>query len=216
MALTTNVLATCKEIATSTWADALDGFSITGVVSGLHQRAGTARVAGFAVPVRETSGAFGTYSLKDFAVGRIIESLHAESILMISTEGAQISTFGALASRAAKASGAVGAVIDGACRDVEEIAAMKFWLASRHVTPLSGKKRIKVEAIGEPVSIGGVTVSAGDLVIADATGIVVVPRSAIGDVLEEARRIHALDLQIEGELRSGKTFTAATSAAGHM
>ena len=51
------LLARCKEIGTSTWSDALDACGISGVVTGLPQRSGTGRFAGFAVTAHETAGA---------------------------------------------------------------------------------------------------------------------------------------------------------------
>ena len=72
--------------------------------------------------------------------------------------------------------GAAAVVIDGGCRDIDEIRATKLWLASRFVTPLSGKTRLRVESIGDPAHLGGLLVRAGDLVVGDETGIVIVPR----------------------------------------
>src|SRR5215467_15807454 len=65
--------------------------------------------------------------------------------------------------------GAAAVVIDGGCRDIDEIRATKLWLASRFVTPLSGKTRLRVESIGDPAHLGGLLVRAGDLVVGDET-----------------------------------------------
>jgi len=58
--------------------------------------------------------------------------------------GAQISTFGGLASLATSLRGAAAVMIDGGCRDIEEVRATNLWLASRFVTPTSGKTRIRI------------------------------------------------------------------------
>ena len=77
---------------------------------------------------------------------------------MADVGGADISTFGGLAALATQKRGAAAVVIDGGCRDVEEIRASGLWLASRSVTPITGKTRLKLEALGEPVTIGGIPV----------------------------------------------------------
>ena len=51
-----------------------------------------------------------------------------------------------------------------------------LWLASRHITHRSGKRRIEVETIGQPVSVSGVSIAPGDLMVGDETGIVVIPK----------------------------------------
>jgi regulator of RNase E activity RraA len=48
--------------------------------------------------------------------------------------------------------GAAAVVIDGGCRDIDEIRATNLWLASRFVTPISGKARMRVESIGDAIS----------------------------------------------------------------
>jgi len=84
-----------------------------------------------------------------------------------------------------------------------------LWLASRFVTPLSGKTRISVESIGDPVHLGGLLVRAGDLVVGDETGIVILPRAQIATVLARAEAIVEKDRMIEGAPRAGKWFSEA-------
>src|SRR5262252_8751099 len=88
-------------------------------------------------------------------------------VLMADVGGADVSTFGGLAALATRTRGAAAVVIDGGCRDVEEIRASDLWLASRSVTPTTGKTRLKLEALDEPVTIGGTAVKPGDLVVGD-------------------------------------------------
>jgi regulator of RNase E activity RraA len=135
---------------------------------------------------------------------------------MVDVGGAPISTLGGLASLAASKRGAGGVVIDGGCRDLDEIRATKLWLASRWIVPTTGKRRLKLQSIGETVSIGGIGVSQGDLVVGDDTGIVVVPRAGLLEVLEQAERIVAIDQRVEARIRAGESFGSAAAAAGYL
>jgi 3-hexulose-6-phosphate synthase / 6-phospho-3-hexuloisomerase len=134
------LLPRCGQIATSTWSDALDEFNIEGVVAGITQRSGRGRFAAYAVTAREVAGPLRTFARGEFAVGSLITSVGPGQALVVDAGGAQISTFGGLATRAASLRGAAAVVIDGGCRDIEEIRATDLWLASRFVTPTSGSR----------------------------------------------------------------------------
>ena len=135
---------------------------------------------------------------------------------MVDVGGAPVSTLGGLASLAASKQGASGVVIDGGCRDIDEIRATKLWLASRWVVPTTGKRRLKLQPLGGTVSVGGIEVSQGDLVVGDETGIVVVPRAKLLEVLEQAERIVAVDERVEAAIRAGESFGSAAAAAGYL
>jgi regulator of RNase E activity RraA len=107
-------------------------------------------------------------------------------------------------------------VIDGGCRYILEIRATDLRLASRFVTPTTGKTRIGVEAIGDPVHRGGVLVRAGDLVVGDETGIVIVPRAQINDALAKAEAILEKDRMTEPALRAGQSFSEAAAAVDYI
>ncbi len=210
------LLARCAGIGTSTWSDALDSFGIAGVVQGLSKRGGDGRIAGFAATARHVCASLGDFERADFAVGKLIAATAPGRVLMVDMGGANISTFGGLASMAASGRNATGVVIDGGCRDIEEIRASGLWLASRWVTPRTGKSRIKLESLGAKINVGGVTVEEGDLVVGDDTGIVVVPRADIERVLAQAERILEVDLAVERGLREGKNFGEAAAAADYI
>jgi regulator of RNase E activity RraA len=213
---TAELLQRCRDIGTSTWSDALDHCGISGVVRGLAQRSGRGRFAGFAVTARERAGTFGSFARAEFGVGKMIAAVGPAGVLMADVGGADVSTFGGLAALATARRGAAAVVIDGGCRDVEEIRASGLWLASRTVTPTTGKTRLKLEALGEPVTIGGISVKPGDLVVGDDTGIVVIPRSELERVLAAAEAMLATDAAVEQALKAGRSFSEAAAAANYI
>ena len=217
MSATSDALLTeYRQIGTSTWSDALDEIGVQGVVGGLVRRSGTGRFAGFAATAKARAGQLGSFEREAFAVGQMIDAVGPGQVLVIDVGGAEISTFGGLASLAAKIKGVAAVVIDGACRDAEEIRETGLWLASRHITPRSGKKRVKVENIGQPISIGGVSVAPGDLMVGDETGIVVIPRRHLEEALAAARRMLSMDQEIERTIRAGTSFREAARRANYI
>jgi 4-hydroxy-4-methyl-2-oxoglutarate aldolase len=77
-------------------------------------------------------------------------------------------------------------VLDGVIRDLAEVRDLGFPVFGRGVIPVPGT-RAAVGPLGRPVRCGGVTVSAGDIVVADEEGVVVVPASRTAQVLADAR-----------------------------
>jgi 3-hexulose-6-phosphate synthase/6-phospho-3-hexuloisomerase len=212
----TDLLARCARIGSSTWSDALDTFGIQGVVEGITRRSGDERIVGFAMTARQVTGELGQYDRADFAVGKLVAACGPGCVLMVDVDGAPISTFGGIASTAAKAQGATGVIIDGACRDVDEIREAGLWMASRWVSPRTGKTRLQLQELGQAVTIGSVRVHQGDVVVGDDTGIVVIPRGEVEKVLAEAERILEVDVAVEKGIKEGKTFAQAAAAANYI
>ncbi|MFC7738326.1 RraA family protein [Roseomonas sp. GCM10028921] len=210
------LLQRCGAIPVSTWSDALDALGIEGVMHGLELRSGTGRIYGLAVTARQIPGRLGEFDKADFAVGRLVSAAAPGKVLVVDVGEQPISTLGGLAAYGAQKQGAAGVVIDGACRDVDEIRATGLWLASRWVAPTTGKGRLRTLPLGVTVRVGGVTVSQDDLIVGDETGIVVIPRASLEEVLNRAERIMEVDAEVERRLHAGETFAAAGAATGYL
>lgn len=96
------------------------------------------------------------------------------------------SVLGGEALAAARDAGLTGVVVDGAVRDIDEVieVGLPVWAARR--TQITGRGRLEAAEINGPVEIAGIQVLAGDIVIADASGISFVPAGEFDGV---ARRI---------------------------
>ena len=90
----------------------------------------------------------------------------------------------------AKNMGLAGFVIDGAVRDADALADCGLPVFARSVTP-AGPYKFGPGRLQLPVAIDGVVVSPGDIVVADADGVVVVRRDEAEQVLAEAEKIEA-------------------------
>jgi regulator of RNase E activity RraA len=82
--------------------------------------------------------------------------------------------------------GVAGFVLDGVIRDVAETRELGFPVFARGVVPIPGTKKAATP-LNEPIQLGGVRVEAGDVVVADEEGIVVVPKGRREQVRRDAR-----------------------------
>ena len=204
------LMARIKPIATSTFANAFDECGLFhNVMEGLSSAAPGMALSGPAVTVKLSVGAPGTYTSADFAVGAMIDAAQRGDVIVIDGGGCRYSTWGGMASFAAKFKGVAGIVVDGAARDLEEMVEFDFDVFTRHMVPTTGRTRLKVEAINIPVAVGGVTVSPGDIVVADGTGVVSIPKAQTNEVLRFAEKCQRDDNAAMADMKAGLSFSDA-------
>ncbi|CDN51123.1 RraA family protein [Neorhizobium galegae] len=87
---------------------------------------------------------------------------------------------------AIKTAGAIGVVLDGPCTDVEEILELDLPFWSRGVSGITTRLNDLGGSLNLPISCGNVPVLPGDIVVADASGVVVIPVDEAEEVVEEA------------------------------
>ncbi len=85
-----------------------------------------------------------------------------------------------------KSAGMAGVITNGGCRDTDEIILEKIPVYSTHISHGTRPGRIETASVNQPVSVGGVLVRPGDMVVADGDGVVVVPREQAERVAEIA------------------------------
>jgi regulator of RNase E activity RraA len=203
------LLAKFHALATPTIANALDDVAFEGVLQGLAQVVPGSRCVGRAVTVRQITGQRGDFTSADFKVGAMIDAASPGDILVIDNGGRAVSTFGGLATLAAKLKGLGGLIVDGGVRDKEEMLEHGFPVFARHMTPLTGRTRLAITGINEPISCGGVRVRAGDVIVADGSGVTCIPAEHAAEVAELALRYAADDEMAAAELRKGLSFSQA-------
>jgi len=113
------------------------------------------------------------------------------------------SVMGSLSARWARRLGIAGCVVDGSVRDVESILEVGVPVWSRGVTPVSGKHRLRALELNGAVTLAGVAVEPGDLVLADAVGVCVVPAGRAAEVLDTCRAIGTAESEVEEAIDGG-------------
>ena len=209
MRVSDETIAALEKLNTPTLANALEECGIEGVITGLSAAGTGLRCVGRAVTVLEMTGPRGSFPAADFKVGHMIDAAGPGDVVVVSNGGAPISTWGGTASYAAHLKGIAGLVVDGGIRDREEIMEIGFPAFARHMIPTTGKTRIRVEAIGVPITCSGIRVNPGDAIVADGTGIVSMPAERAAEVADLATRYAADDAQAMKELEAGLTFREA-------
>lgn len=122
-------------------------------------------------------------------VARAIDMAQPGDVLVVNAQGALTSAVvGELLSMECRRRGVRGAVVDGAVRDLDVLGTLRFPVFARGVCAAGPTKEGSGE-IGYPVAVGGVVAAAGDIVVADGDGVVIVPAGDAGAVLERAAAI---------------------------
>jgi len=177
---------------TSTASDACDGIIHPLVVSAdiLQPRLLSGSMVGHAVTVRylperrspelphdrATPGRLGHFA--SFAAAQ-----PGDVVVMDATGCPDASLCGGMGALFAQRAGIGGFIVDGGVRDIDEYRAIQFPVWSRGVTPRTGKYRVEAVSVNAPIACGGQQVQAGDLVLADESGVCFVPPEHIETVV---------------------------------
>ena len=190
-------------------SDAMDELGIAGAVPGsvLKPTNATARLVGRALTVRNIAAKASVAEAVAGGVSGLAEieahNLAEPGDVLVLQGVDQVSNMGGMSASIGKRQGQLGAIVDGAVRDVDHGRDIGYAIWSRSVSPITGKWRIETVAVNKPVTICGVNVNPGDLVLADETGVCFIPRTRAADVLARVRQIAASEVVREAKIASG-------------
>ncbi|MGQ1838660.1 RraA family protein [Kocuria turfanensis] len=204
----TDLLERLARLDTTVLSDALDGLGLTPGTGELRAQWGSPRISGAVRTVAlepDPGGAPGPH----IATAAIAASGPGEVIVVANGGRTDVSCWGGLLSLGSMQRGIAGVIADGACRDVAEAQDYGFPVFSRGITPRTARGRLRQRSVGEPITVAGVAVAEGDLVVADDSGVVFVPRTRAEDVLERAESIVAREAAIAADIRGGVAIDQA-------
>jgi len=198
-------------LPTASISDALDRLSLPGSLHGISPLRPGQRACGPAYTV-----AFEPVDEHGGTVGDFLDDVPTGGIVVIDNQArTDCTVWGGIMTLVAAATGIAGTVINGVCRDVEAILSTSYpmWSTGRFMR--TGKDRVRVAALQQPLTIDGVIIRPGDLVCADEDGALVVPAERAEEVAELATRIEAVEKVIVAAAQSGMTLTDARAAHGY-
>jgi len=179
-----------------------DAMQRQGAMHGIEPRLKdrSVRVAGPAVTVVTRNG--------DWAKPvEAIDRAGPGDVIVIDVGGGPTAVWGELASWSAHGRKVAGVVIDGAVRDLDAILDLGFPAFSRSVSSDAGEPKGLGE-IGVEVTVGGQRVRPGDWIVADQSGVVVVPRERAQEVANRALDVLEHENRVREEIRRGSTLSA--------
>ncbi len=139
-----------------------------------------------------------------------VDACRPDEVIIAAAGGSMRSgIWGELLTTAAKNSGCVGVIVDGAVRDVRRMRDMQFPVFARGTCIYDSKDRQRVIDIDVPVEIDGVRFQPGDLIVADEDGIVVVPQALEEQVIPRAWAKVSDENEVRDAIRAGMKATDA-------
>jgi 4-hydroxy-4-methyl-2-oxoglutarate aldolase len=183
-------------------SDALDSLALKGATWGVRPQWPCPRIVGRAMTMKIKP--VGLEQPTQHLGTPAIEAAKPGDIIVIDNAGRpDISTWGGLLSLSAKLKGLSGVVIDGACRDIDEARDLGFAVYSRGVVPMTARGRVMQESFNQEVQFAGVQVRPGDLVIADGSGVVIIPKEKEQQVVEAAEGVFQKEAEMAAGIRKG-------------
>lgn len=189
-----------RDLPTATISDAMDKLGIVGQCLGIAPLDPQFRLVGRAFTLR-----YRTAGLVDRGtVGDYIDDVAPGDIVVLDNQGRLDATvWGDILTAVASRRGIGGTVIHGVCRDVSRALDLKYPIFSRGRYMRTGKDRVEVESMNQPISLGEVQVRPGDILVGDADGLLVVPKIREQEIFETARAIEDAEQAIERETAKG-------------
>ncbi|WP_296660054.1 RraA family protein [Paraburkholderia sp.] len=193
-------------------SDAMDKLGLHGQVRGIMPLADyTKVVVGPAFTVKYVPA-----SVPPGTVGDFIDDVAPGDVVVIDNDGrTDCTVWGDIMTEYAGLRGIAGTVIDGVCRDVNKALGDGYQLFTAGRFMRTGKDRVQVESVNAVVGIGTVRVAARDIVVADANGVVIVPRARAREVAQTARKIEETESRIRDQIAKGKTLGEARASLGY-
>lgn len=188
------------EDMSTTVSDILDGYGIDGAIptSYLKPVIPGSKIVGNAVtirniPVRKTPTQ-GAHDHDFIAMStRDIYYMGEPGDVLVSDFGGnlEVSNMGGQSCTVGKSCGFAGNIVNGCCRDVSSIREMGYPVFSVGTTQITGKYRMECVELNGPVTLCGKLVEPGDLMVADDSGVCIVPQELAEKVIDEAEKIAA-------------------------
>jgi regulator of RNase E activity RraA len=174
------------------------------------------KFAGFAVTVLLKKEANRDPHALDGMLAAIDQGTANSVYVMVVEDGSDIAGMGGLMGTAMSARNFSGAVIDGGVRDVAYLQKIGFPVFALGIVPSTSVGHYRFAGANIPVTCNGVAVSAGDLIAADADGVVAVPRASAGEVLKVAQEMDFKEHSMYATIEKLKSIVEAVKQFGRL
>lgn len=149
----------------------------------------------------------------NLAVHHAVRQAPPGSVLVVAAGQGEYGHCGEILATIAATRGVAGAVIDGSMRDVVEIQALGFPVFSTGVCMRTAVKK-NPGTVGQPVRVGDRDVRPGDIILADADGVLALPPSLVDQTLERAQQRFEREQATLAKIRAGDIPPVPVGKAG--
>ena len=204
--------ARLQNLDTPAVSDALDRLHMPGRVTGLPRLTTDRRIAGRVLTVKLGTGKALKGPPRHLCTAAVEAAGPGDVLVIEQRSGIDAAGWGGILSNGAKIRGISGVICDGPVRDVDESRDLDFPVFGRYAIPATARGRIVEEAFNEPVTIGDVTVTPGDYVVADGSGICFLQAAMAARILEVAEIIAKREALMTAAVRAGKPISEVMGA----
>jgi regulator of RNase E activity RraA len=195
-------------------SDGMDRLGLMGATYGVRPMWPCPKIVGRAVTMKIKP--VGLDKAKQHLGTLPIDAAQPGDVIVIDNGGRpDTSCWGGLLALAAKTKGISGVVIDGACRDIDESRDVGFPVYARGAVPMTARGRVMQETYNQEIEFAGVQVHPGDLVIADGSGVVIIPRSKEEEIVRAAEGVAATEARMAEGIRRGMSVLEVLEKLGY-
>ncbi len=145
------------------------------------------------------------YPGDNLALHQAIYAAQPGDVLVLDCKGySEAGHFGDIMATACKVRGLAGVVIDGSCRDSEDIRKLGFPVFAKSYSP-AGTVKESLAKMDTTVQVGGIGVHTGDIIFGDCDGVVVIPQDVEDEVFTAANKKYEKEQEILKMLENGMT-----------
>ena len=134
---------------------------------------------------------------------QVLSKVPKKKVVVCQPNTHSVALMGELSARALMVKDTVGYLMDGHCRDVEEIIEAKFPVFCRLSTAADIVERWKYDTLGQPITIGSVTICSGDYIIADMDGAVIIPKEVAEEVITKTEQVMLTESEMRKAILNG-------------
>ena len=134
---------------------------------------------------------------------QVLSKVPNKKVIVCQPNTHSVALMGELSARALMVKETKGYLMDGHCRDVEEIIEAKFPVFCRLSTAADIVERWKYDTLGMPITIGSVTICSGDFIIADMDGAVIIPKEVAEEVITKTEEVMFTESEMRKAILSG-------------
>ena len=134
---------------------------------------------------------------------QVLSKVPTKKVIVCQPNTHSVALMGELSARALMVKETKGYLMDGHCRDVEEIIEAKFPVFCRLSTAADIVERWKYDTLGMPITIGSVTICSGDCIIADMDGAVIIPKEVAEEVITKTEEVMFTESEMRKAILSG-------------